>query len=104
MLFRSYKNMLQIAHNTLTSSFSPGRKRAIEIAQKHGISFKSMISKNRNKYFVIARHEAMWEMHKMGISYPRIGIILGGRDHTTCMHGVRQHEKRLAAMKTSEAS
>jgi chromosomal replication initiation ATPase DnaA len=41
-----------------------------------------------------ARYEAMWEMRQAGRSYPQIGEFFG-RDHTTVLHGVRVHERRL---------
>lgn len=38
----------------------------------------------------------MWALKQEGRwSLPQIGRLLGNRDHTTIIHGVRQHEKRL---------
>jgi chromosomal replication initiator protein len=31
-----------------------------------------------------------------GLSYPRIGRVLGGRDHSTIRHGVTKMEKDIA--------
>ena len=34
----------------------------------------------------------MWLLRQAGYSYPEIGLLLGGRDHTTIMHGVAKVE------------
>jgi chromosomal replication initiator protein len=40
----------------------------------------------------------MWLLKSMtSLSLPQIGRALGGRDHTTVMHGVRKHESRMLA-------
>jgi chromosomal replication initiation ATPase DnaA len=41
----------------------------------------------------------MWEIRQRTIlSTPQIGRALGNRDHTTVLHGIKRHEKRLAAI------
>jgi chromosomal replication initiator protein len=43
------------------------------------------------------RQELMFLLYDTGrYSYPQIGLFLGGRDHTTVIHGVQAHRKRLA--------
>lgn len=50
-------------------------------------------SARRNTSAVRARWAVAWAAFKgTEYSYPRIGRELGGRDHTTIMHGVRQAE------------
>jgi chromosomal replication initiator protein len=34
--------------------------------------------------------------HELSYSYPKIGKELGGKDHTTIMHGVDKIEKEIA--------
>lgn len=34
--------------------------------------------------------------HRIPLSFPRIGKLFGGRDHSTVIHAVRAVEKRLA--------
>jgi len=34
-----------------------------------------------------------WRLREAGWSLPRIGYSLGGRDHTTVLHGLREAEK-----------
>ena len=48
----------------------------------------------RSAYLVRARHVAMFLLKKeVGLSLVEIGNMLGGRDHTTIMHGVEKIEK-----------
>jgi chromosomal replication initiation ATPase DnaA len=71
------------------------RKIAHDTALDYGLTFEEMISLRRDRHIVRARHHAMWKMKKnTDRSLPQIGRILGDRDHTTVLHGVRAHEKR----------
>lgn len=77
----------------------PFRWRSIieEVAQKHGVLMSDMRSVRRGRPLVAARHEAMWRMrNETSMSLPEIGRRLGGRDHTTVLHGIRKHEARIA--------
>lgn len=66
-----------------------------EVSEKHGVSILDMLSTRRAQPFVAARYEAMYRLrHETTMSYPAIGRRLGGRDHTTVLHGVRQHALR----------
>lgn len=74
-----------------------GQRIARSVAKAHGVSFSDMISQRREKHLVRARQHAMWEMKRhTSLSYPQIAHILGRRDHTTVLHGIRRHTKRLA--------
>ena len=78
-----------------------------EVAARHGVSVQEMLEPDngtttKTPRLVRARHEAWWEARlqraadgRPRFSYPMIGRFYGGRDHTTVMHGVRRHEKRL---------
>ena len=47
--------------------------------------------KSRKKQFTEPRQLLMYLLrHEMGISFTEIGKLLGGRDHTTIMHGVEK--------------
>jgi chromosomal replication initiation ATPase DnaA len=73
-----------------------GKRIALAVAKAHGLKFLDMISHRRSAHLVRARQHAMWEMREhTKLSYPAIGAMLGGRDHTTVLHGVRQHRRRL---------
>lgn len=72
-------------------------KMAKAVAKARGVSFAEMIGERRSAYLVRTRQEAMWLLkEKCGLSLPQIGRILGGRDHTTILHGIRRHVRRLA--------
>lgn len=74
-----------------------GRKLAEAIAVKHAISFADMIGERRAVHLVRARHEAMWCLKQhTKLSLPQIARILGKRDHTTILHGIKRHAERMA--------
>lgn len=74
---------------------APWRVILSEVCRKHGLTQKQVIGQQRNHNIVLARHEAMYRMaHETRMSLPMIGRRLGGRDHTTVLHGLRQHAAR----------
>lgn len=75
-----------------------GREIAKAVAKAHGISFIDLISARRTRHLAIARQHAMWLMKKYTtLSLPGIAAILGDRDHTTILHGIRRHQARIDA-------
>jgi hypothetical protein len=69
---------------------------ATEVAIQHGFTLADLKSPRRNRKVVRARHEAFWRCFKeTEQSLPAIGRALGGKDHTTVLHGIRAHEKRM---------
>lgn len=57
----------------------------------------------RDAALVKARQIAMYLLKKeLGLTFVEIGNLLGGRDHTTVMHGVDKIEKLLTKTKISE--
>lgn len=63
---------------------------ADRIAFRHNTTVAEIISKSREQHVCNARYELMGEMWRKGISTPSIGRILGGRDHTTVLVGVKK--------------
>ncbi len=60
-----------------------------ETALNHNLSTEALIGHNRRKGVVWPRFEIMWRArHELGAPYQLIGQVLGGRDHSTIMHGV----------------
>lgn len=52
--------------------------------------------RSRRKEVVHARQEMMFMLrNKIGLSYPRIGRLMGGLDHTSAIYGERQHRARM---------
>jgi hypothetical protein len=53
-----------------------------------------IIGQSRKAFYVNIRNAIALVAHEQGWSYPAIGRVIGGRHHTTILHGVR----RAAAM------
>lgn len=68
----------------------------IDIAARHGIRVTDLISHARSSAFIDARFEAAYELRRQlpSWSLPMIGKVLGGRDHSTIMNGIRKHADR----------
>jgi chromosomal replication initiation ATPase DnaA len=74
-----------------------GQRIARAVAKAHRLTFTEMISHRRHRHLAYARQEAMYLMARhTTLSLPQIGRILGNRDHTTVIHGIRVHTHRLA--------
>lgn len=67
-------------------------------AEAFRVSEEDMIGMRRWRHLVHARQAACWVVRRARpkLSYPRIGVLLGGRDHSTVIHAVRQAEYRIA--------
>lgn len=58
------------------------------VANVFNVSIDRLLSKDRSKDIALPRQVAMYIMRKdANFSLPKIGSELGGRDHTTIMHG-----------------
>lgn len=68
-----------------------------EVAKRHRMSVADMQSLSRKRDVSWPRQEAMYEIFVQcpHLSLPAIGRMLGGMDHTTVLHGVRVHCKRI---------
>lgn len=61
------------------------------LAARSGFSEIVLLGAARNKIVVRWRHLLMYLAHKFtGYSLPQIGRLLGNRDHTTILHGVKK--------------
>lgn len=58
----------------------------------------ALIGRSRRKPLVEYRQVAMWTIRECfpALSYPMIGRLMGGRDHSTVIYGCRQVEARRA--------
>jgi hypothetical protein len=61
-----------------------------DVAIEHGLSVDDIIGRDRSIHVARARHVAMFKLRQIGLSTPVIGKMLGGRDHTTVLHGIRR--------------
>jgi len=66
-----------------------------DVATRHNMTVAEMIGKDRRPRYIRARQEAMYLLRHAGYSYPQIGRFVGGRDHTTALHGERKHAARI---------
>ena len=73
-------------------------KRIIEIVAKHtDVSVEDMKSPRRHSNLVTARHlaAALIRQWRPDLSYPQIGKLFGGRDHSTIIHGQKRIRERI---------
>ena len=72
---------------------------AEEVCLKHRITWTELHSKQRQPRIVACRHEVFYRLKKeVALSLPEIGRLVGGRDHTTVLWGVRMHEQRVLGL------
>jgi len=58
------------------------------VAEGYGVSMERMLGRERSRQVALPRQIAMYLLREeANISLPRIGELLGGRDHTTIMYG-----------------
>lgn len=74
------------------------------LSRRPNVTREEIFSKAREHRVSHARQEVMWLLRQAcwadgapRYSLPAIAAALGIEDHTTVLHGVRQHAKRLAA-------
>lgn len=82
--------------NTINPNKPTMRTIAERVAAKHKLRVADLTGPERSRKYAWPRQEAMYEMQQIGRSTPQIGEFLGGRDHTTVLHGISQHKKRMA--------
>lgn len=66
-------------------------------ADYYDISYTDIVGTKRSREVVVPRQVAMFIMREeLGMSFPRIAKSLGGKDHTTIMHGVSKINTQIA--------
>jgi len=74
----------------------PAQQVLASVAAQHGVTRSELSGASRLARVVCARQHAMWELRQhTDLSLAQIGRLLGNRDHTTIIHGVRRHAERL---------
>lgn len=67
-----------------------------EVSKYYGITVKDIKGKRRLKNLVLPRQVCMYLLRNMAdMGYQSIGELLGGRDHSTVVHGVNKTEEML---------
>lgn len=65
------------------------------VAEFFGVGVSDLLGKRRTQNIAFARHVAMFLCRTMtSCSYPEIGALFGGRDHSTVIHAFRTIEER----------
>jgi chromosomal replication initiator protein len=80
----------------LTGNVNP--QKVIQVIHHHfAIKRADLLGSRRTKDLVIPRQICMYILkNEIGLPLERVGEMLGGRDHTTVMHGVKQIELALS--------
>ena len=66
------------------------------ISKYYNLPQSDIISRKRDKNLATARQIAMYLLrHELGMSFPLIGKELGGKDHSTVMHGAKKVERDI---------
>jgi hypothetical protein len=74
-----------------------GRDVCAMAARIFGLRLEYMMGKTHRNEAVIARQAAMYVcVYGLRFSFPKTGRVLGGRDHTTVIYGVRRAAARIA--------
>lgn len=75
------------------------------VAKRHNMTFAQLIAERRNRDVVRPRQIVMYAIRELcpHMSFPATGRMLGGRDHTTVLHGVRKIEELIPIHDTIEA-
>ena len=68
------------------------------ISEQWGCTPEQIRGTARLQNLVTARHIAMYALRQTKMSYPVIAKELGGRDHTTVMHGVAKIERFMTSV------
>lgn len=102
------KPSLSTAEKILASSISQSEKKRVVSAEKvlkiiqkfYNVSIDDIVSSKRNKEVIKPRHVAMYILYNIvGLSFPEVGRELGGKNHTTVMHGCKTVNKDIGNSK-----
>lgn len=69
-----------------------------EVCAKHNVKYREIVGDSRSVPIVRARQEVCYRIREeRQLSWPQIGRLVGGRDHTTALHSYRVHKARIEA-------
>lgn len=82
----SFKQRLMAKENQMDKGISIMET----VSEYYDVSIKAIKGKNRSRKNVLARHVAIYLMRQnTRLTCKQIGEILGDRDHSTVLHGVK---------------
>lgn len=86
------------AGNDVSGSRRPTKEIITDVLRDFpGITYAQVMGPGRSVPVVEARHTCILAVHRArpDLSFPQLGAIFGGRDHTTILFAVRKMEARL---------
>lgn len=87
---------LRLAGLPYSKSYHDIEAKALKV---FNLSRSELRSNRRSQDVVIAKQfVAYWAVRLTGFSLPMIGRLMGGRDHTTVLHGKRAYPEKRAKM------
>jgi hypothetical protein len=80
---------------TLGLVCGPDTRRLIrDVLAPHGLTWADVAGRNAKARYVRARTDIYVALRERGWSYPKIGALVGGRDHTSVINSVQRHYRR----------
>jgi chromosomal replication initiator protein len=99
--FMNNKSYSPLGGSIQTSS-NPSDMIIDAICRLFSVDKHDLFSSKRDKEISFARQMSFWlYKNKLNLSYPHIGKIFGGRDHTTIMHGCKKIDAGILAKEES---
>lgn len=76
----------------------PKRRLRRAVCEAFGVEEEALLGRSRHRRLIDARYAFAIVVRERwpGFSYPRIGDMLGGRDHATILHGLAGFRERMA--------
>jgi hypothetical protein len=90
----------------LLARSSPLKAYIIRRSAELGYNFDHTMKRSRKREIVDVRHLIMWEIKRLvkpEISYPELGRLFGGYDHTSCLSAVRRIDRKRSNELSGEA-
>lgn len=79
-------------------------ERIIEIgARVNNITVVGLNGRDRHQEYAWARHMICYQLRKHGMKVSTIGLVIGGRDHSTAIHSIKAHENLSVTYKPYRA-
>ena len=90
---RDFEKILQNTEEKATETLTPEAVMQI-VAQDFGIHVRELLGTKRHQKISRCRQVAMYLCRNMlGISYPALGRVFGGKDHSTVLYAVKKIDK-----------
>ncbi len=67
-----------------------------KICDKYSIGIIELLGPGRRSKLIDARVDLVTQLRKRKFSYPEIGVLLGGRNHTTILKLAKKGKKKLS--------